>query len=281
MKKKNWIWVGAVAAVLVIAAGIWLASSPKVSAAILYVDSGTVEVDVGKGWVAGTDEMELSQGAKVRTKDGTASVILQEGEVMHLEPNTEVSLSQISGDKMHMDQASGETWNKITRISGITTYEVETPTTVATVRGTEFFVNIGAEDDIAVEEGNVEVGFTETPTKKLVVGKNRRLRAKLGNMTEEVLGTDPRAEKFRQKYIKALERLRTREMKKHQNLIGIAKRTQGMTDEQIQQYISDLDEGRQDLESAYSQVPGVFKSKVQRSYLITKAIRKAKGLPSP
>jgi len=256
----------------------WLFAAPPVSAAVLYIDEGTVDVDQGKGWMPGTDEMELRQGAKVRTSTGSASVIVLEGEVVHLEPNTEIALAEISEDTIRIKQTAGETWNKITKISGISTFEVETPTTVATVRGTEFFVTVGdEEDDVEVADGEVDVAFTKKRGDKHKLGAMRKMRMKhkLDTMTEEAVSDDPRIGKFREKYVTQLKRMRTREMKKHGALMGLAKKQYGINDDQVKNYLDEVDEGKQNEDKAYAQVPGVLKKKAERAYKITKEIKKA------
>ena len=275
---KMWAVVGGVLVVLVAIGAYWALSAPAVTAAVLYVDEGTVEVNTGSGWTQGSDEMELPAGAQVRTGSGAASVVLLEGEVMHLEPNTEVTLSEVSENKIKILQTLGETWHKVTKISGVSTYEVETPNTVATVRGTEFYVNTGEDDDIAVEEGEVEAGFVKQPSKKLMVKSKHKMKmqAKLDKMTEEELGDDARVAKFQEKYIKHLKRIRLREIRKQGKLGKMMMKRYGVTDENMQQYLDDVDEGRQDEDKAYEQVPGPLKKKVERAYKITKAIKRAK-----
>ncbi len=270
--------IGVVVVILIAAGAFWLFSTPPVTAAILYVDEGTVEVDTGSGWTQGMDEMELPVGTKVKTGTGSASVVMLEGEVMHLEPGTEVALSEITDQKIKITQIIGETWHKVTKISGISTYEVETPNTVATVRGTEFFVK---DDDVVVEEGEVEVGFVKTPSKKLMVKSKRtmKMQAALDTMTEDVFEEDARAGKFKEKYIKHLKRMRMREIKKHDKLMNLAKKRYGINDEQVHQYLDDVDEGKQDEDKAYHAIPGPLKKKAERAYKITKAIKRAKRAP--
>ncbi len=270
--------IGVIVVILIAAGAFWLFSVPPATAAVLYVDEGTVEIDVGKGWVPGQDEMELLAGAKVRTGAGAASVVMLEGEVMHLEPQTEVTLQEISDQTIKITQLLGETWHKVTKISGISTYEIETPSTVATVRGTEFYVTSDEEDAIAVEEGEVEVGFVKTPSKKLMVGPKRKMRmqAKLDTMTEEEFTDDPRAAKFKENYIKKLQRMRMREIKKNERLINVAMKRYGVTDEKMRQFLDDVDEGRQDEDKLYEQVPKPLRKKAERAYKITKAIKKAR-----
>lgn len=266
--------------VLVLAVAFWAFWIPSPTAAVLYIDEGSVEVDLGNGWVAASDEMELGEGAKVRTAEGTASVVLMEGEVMHIEPNSEVSLTEISGSRIRIKQVLGETWHKVTKVSGIATYEVETPTTVATVRGTEFFVK---NDEVAVDEGEVEVGFVKTPSKKLMLKTKRmmKLNEQFDEMNENVFESDPRSLKFKELYIKHLKRMRMRELLKHNKLMTIAKKTYGVSEEQVRQYLDDVDEGRQDEDVAYAKVPSMMKKKVERAYQLTKAIKTAKRMLNP
>jgi len=276
MNKKITIPCG-IFAVLLVTVAFWAFWIPPATAAILYVEEGAVEADTGNGWAAATDEMELEEGAKVRTGEGTASVVLLEGEVMHMEPHSEIALRELGSSRIRITQILGETWHKVTRISGVSTYKVETPSTVATVRGTEFFVAMGTEDEVAVDEGEVETGFVKSPSKKLMLTAKRKARMMA---TEDIIDSDmvddPRPAKFKQMYIERLQRMRMREIKKNGALMSMAKKTYGITDESIQQYLDDVDNGRQDEDATYAKVPDMLKKKVERAYQLTKAIKKAK-----
>ncbi len=278
--KNVWVGIGIAAVVILAVGAYWLFSVPAVSAAVLYVENGTVAVDTGHGWVAGTDEMELPVGAKVRTNpDSTASVILLEGEVVHLEPSTEISIDTVNADTIHVTQDYGETWNKVTKISGISTFEVETPTTVATVRGTEFFVISNAdEDDVAVSEGNVEVTLTNASEAKEEVGPMDKMSFKKKNkqIIKSKFDDQAKIAKFQAKYVKHLQHMRAQELKKQHKVVAMAKKMTGTTDAQITQHFEELDDGVKDLDQDYKQVPGMLKAKAERTYKLTQAIRKAK-----
>ena len=131
-------------------------ASDKIEPAFLTVESGTVQLDSGAGYNTVTGEVILSLNDKVKTLDGTATITLYETIITELEPNTEVSISTLAENNVKINQNSGSTWSKFTTITGIDSYEVETPTTVATVRGTAFGVNV-EEDAVLVGEGNVNV----------------------------------------------------------------------------------------------------------------------------
>ncbi len=260
----------AIVIILLIAGTAYFLLAPKpATAAILYVESGQVEVNTGKGWQQGTDEMELKKGSQVKTGDGEATVVLLEGEIVHLEPNSEIKLDQI-GKKIKITQLAGETWNKITKISGISEFTIETPTTVATVRGTEFALN---EEEIDVEEGEVDYGQKKGEKIKVMGGKRAFAKTlKEENIPEERLA---RIKNFPEKYEKILKRVRAREIRKHQRILKMAAE-KGYTEENIHQRLENFDEGREDEDKAYQEAPTLMKPKAKRTYLLTKEIKKAR-----
>jgi len=126
-----------------------------IEVAFLTVEKETVKVDQGNGWETVTGELSLSLDDKIKTEDGVAVLTLFESILIELEPNTEVSLASLSEKKSAIKQASGSTWTKFISVAGIKNFEIETPNTVATVRGTEFGIVVGKEDAIMVAEGIV------------------------------------------------------------------------------------------------------------------------------
>ena len=269
MKK---VAIAGIVILIIIAAAYFLFIAPKpATAAILYIEQGTVEVNTGKGWQPATDEMELGTGDSVKTGDGEATVVLLEGEVMHIQPNSEVKLEQISGKAIKISQLSGETWNKVTKLSGISEYTVETPTTVATVRGTEFFIN---EEQLDVADGEVEYG-PKTEPRKLKVRAKKRAMAKImqeEDMTDEEL---TRFKDFPEKYENMLKRVRAREIKKHEKILKMAAK-RGFTEEKLQEQLNAIDEGLQNADEFYQKVPAVMKPRAKRIYMLTKEIKQAK-----
>ncbi len=249
--------------------GYFVLAPKAATAAILYVERGQVEVNTGTGWQTGSDEMELKKGSGVRTADGEATVVLLEGEVMHLEPNSEVKLEQISRKKIKITQLAGETWNKVTKISGISEFIVETPTTVATVRGTEFALN---EEELAVTDGEVGYGPKGEPS-KIKVRKGKRALAK--TMQEEDIAELARFKQFPEKYEKILQRVRAREIRKHQQILKMAEK-RGYTEEKIRAQLNEVDEDRENEDKLYEQAPLLVKPKAKRAYMLTKEIKRAR-----
>src|SRR5574341_448783 len=263
MLMKKWV-IGAIAILaILIGVGYFLLAPPSVTAAILYVESGDVQVNMGKGWQPATDEMELKQGNQVKTGEGEATVVLQEGEVVHLQPNTEIKLDSISGKSIKLSQTAGETWNKVTKISGVSEFSIETPTTVATVRGTEFMLN---EEQLDVEDGEVDYE-NKADKKKIKVKAHKKAMRNLmqeEDMTEEDLAL---FKKFPGKYANILKRLRAREIKKNGMFIKMAEK-KGITREQMEQDLNEIDEGRKNEDEFYEKVPDAMKPRAKRIYML-------------
>ncbi len=265
--------ISAALIILLITGGFYFfVVAPKpATAAILYVESGNVEVNTGAGWEPGQDEMELSQGTQVKTTSGEATVVFYEGEIMHLQPNSQVQLDLVSKDKVKVTQLAGETWNKVTKLSGISEYTIETPSTVATVRGTEFMIN---DEELEVGEGEVDYG----PRDKAERHKVQKMKRMLKTMEEQDMTEEQKArfQEFGGKYVKILQKVRAREIKKHKMLMKAAE-GKGYNKEKIQHDLNEIDEGRQDEDKLYQEVPSMMKPRAKRAYMLTKEIKRVKA----
>ncbi len=128
------------------------------SLAVLAVHSGEVLVN-GSPASAGQD---VKEGDVVKTLAGKASVVFFDSSVLRLDENTEVSVQKISKDAVELGQTAGQTWSRVLKVSGIKEYRIETPNTVATVRGTGFAVSVyDGDTKIVVKEGEVQVASYE------------------------------------------------------------------------------------------------------------------------
>lgn len=164
-KSRNVQLIASVIVIVCIIAVVWFLLSPGVQAkAQLVVESGIVEVKhQGGSWVTAENGMDLVQSDSIRTGDNTsASIILFKTSVVRLDSNTEVTLEQLIREEetsVILQQDSGRTWNTISKISGIDNYEVQTPTTVASIRGTAFVVVVYDNDSTyyGVEHGILNV----------------------------------------------------------------------------------------------------------------------------
>ena len=168
--RKKFLPLISVIIIICIIGLVWLTLNPQVSAeeakAQLIIDSGTVQVKhAGESWTAAENGMYLYQSDSVKTGDNTsASIILFETSIIRLDSNTEVTIQkliqQVEETSVELEQVSGRTWSTISKMSGMDNYEVQTPTTVASVRGTSFDVYILANGNITISVGNGTVNVT-------------------------------------------------------------------------------------------------------------------------
>lgn len=268
---KKGIIIALVIAGLLALGSIVLLAPKAPTAALLYIDQGTVEVNTGDGWTRAGDEMELSKNDQVRTFDGQATIVLFEGEVITLAPDSHLVLDALRSREIKITQLAGETWNKVTKISGITDYTVTTPTTVATVRGTEFYLT---PFEVQVSEGAVSYWNKKEPQNTVTVRRGHRALA--SELVETELTPEQRAQlkKYRQNYITVMKRVRWREVKKHQTLLNMAAK-RGATEDDIKRWLTEVDQGKRSEDELYHKVPFVLRSKATRTYEITKVIKQA------
>ena len=110
----------------------------------LIIESGVVKVKHDGYWTIAENGMDLYESDSIKTDDNSAaSIVLFKSSVVRLDKNTEVTIEELIREEetsVIIQQESGRTWNTVTKISGIDHYEVQTPTTVASVRGTAFVV---------------------------------------------------------------------------------------------------------------------------------------------
>ena len=151
---------------------VWFTQASDVVKAQLIIDYGTVEIKhEGGSWAPAESGMLLLESDYVKTGDNTfASIVLFESSIIRLDSNTEVMLQEIIQEagktSITLQQETGRTWNTIQKISGIDNYDVQTPTTVASVRGTTFDVNVttSGKTDVIVINGTVIVSSTKNGT---------------------------------------------------------------------------------------------------------------------
>jgi len=139
---------------------------------------GTVEIGRGSTWTAASIGTAIGVGDQVRTDArGRARIVFQDGSVLNLGANTQVGIEQQSTD------ANKGTWSSRIRLvkgrirplvsdyyqrSG-SVYEIETPTAVAGVRGTEFVMTYDPVGDVSQV-----AGMTGTVAVHSVMDRRRR-----------------------------------------------------------------------------------------------------------
>ena len=278
MKKWLWFLIGFFA-ILIILGGLFFASltSGKIIGALLYIDEGTVQVDSGNGWQPAVDGMELSINDKVQTLEGKATIALYEGELIRLGPNTQISIKELSQQKITISQEAGSTWSRLTKLGGVAEYNVETPTTVATVRGTGFGIIIsGQKNDLLVGEGTVTFGAKGEEGGQITEGwkgtiASRLVKAQLTNEEKNWVNG------HRANDIETLKKIRRKIINKHKFVLGIIKKTAKLTDEDIERGLKSLDAGEGDIDEMAKKAPMKIPD-LDRIVQITKQIRKMQGI---
>ena len=270
MGKLAYILLGAILVIAIIAGVAYFKIfKSSTTTAFLNIESGAVEIDKGNGWQAATDQMKLGLADKIRTGTGKASVVLYESVIISLEPNTEISLKDLSKNSLKIGQPSGQTWNKFTDLAGVSSLSVETPTTVATVRGTYFGVGMQA---VLVGEGIVVV---EKDGQKIEITAGKKATVKDGKLVEEELTPEELAGIIAQMQgtLEQLKNLRMREVQKNSFLANQLKKQYQIQDDQIKEYLGKADRGELNLEELEKKSPIKIEA-VHKIRLITEEIIK-------
>lgn len=251
--------------------------------AYLSTTDSDVFVDSGNGWEKAVNEMELSVNDKIKTGSGTANIILYESVIISLEKNTEVSVADLAKDNLAVKLKEGSTWNKFTGLSGIKNYEISTPTTVASVRGTSFAVNHkNGESVVFVGEGTVEVKeLTKDPAndengsedtdesstsktgKKLTLSAGEKaVNPKDGELRKAELSEDEKAyilEKMKE-ILNTLKDVRSKEIQKHEKPLNFIKSTYELSDADVKEKLAEIDSGELDDEELIEKSPIQFEA---------------------
>ena len=230
--------------VLIAGLGYYFLYSDPVIKAFLTIESGSAQVDKGSGWEAAVDDMKLSKNDKIKVIDGLSVVTLHESVIIELEAGTEVSIASLTKKKLELKQDSGSTWNKFTRVTGVDGYEVETPTSVATMRGTEFGVDYFPETGDTVQivgEGTVEM----TSNGESITLNGLEKGSDADGLDKVALTQEDRA-RIKVQATKTLQRLKglRKLLINNQNAVvkGLIKKYVG-TEEELDKYLADIDAG--------------------------------------
>jgi hypothetical protein len=210
--------------------------------AVLVVESGTVEVAQSPYHVV-TGQMNIKQGDSIKTgSDGKASVVLFGSSVVRLDSSTEINLAELSPEKdarkVSINQSSGRIWSKVIKLSGIDNYQINTPRSVATIRGTGFdsWIKLDGTVEVSVVEGAVNVVKT---TDQSSVDVNTEQTVTIGDLPLAVrtLVRDAWINGNEQKDKDWLLALREKIKAKYWAYVELAKSQYKLTDEQVNQYL--------------------------------------------
>ncbi len=100
----------------------------------------------------------IPSGSEIETQQNSiAHVIFPDNSIMSIDQNTKVQINY-NDKKISIFQIAGNTWHRVKKLINITDYSVETPTALASVRGTIFGVQINQDEtSVYVKEHTVEV----------------------------------------------------------------------------------------------------------------------------
>ncbi len=226
----------------------------KTTQAFLLPEKGLVEVNSGSGFVTVTTQTNVGKNDIIRTSaDSSAVLIIYESILITLEPNTQLSVSDLTKENIQITQNSGSTWNKFTRLNGVTGYTLQTPTSVAVVRGTEFGLN---NERLIVAEGTVDLeanGQTLkiTSDEKADIGKTGPVKGKLTDKDMDYMISRLEIQ------TKQLQALRARELEKHAGVVKLIK-VQHPTEERsyaVAEMLEAADNDEVDLAQAKANIP--------------------------
>lgn len=112
------------------------------TAPLLYIEDGEVSYTNGVSLVlekATTSPVVLSEGSIVHTEVGRASILFPNNSSITVDEHTELVV-RYNENKVSLYQTLGTTYHRVEALVTGATYEVATPGTVASVRGTKFAV---------------------------------------------------------------------------------------------------------------------------------------------
>jgi len=275
LKKVIFIILAIFLCLVLVALGVffWLTSSTTTTA-YLNIEQGKVQVNQGKGWIDAVDEMTLRLDDKVKTlANGKASLVLYESTIISLDPDTEVSLTDLSKEHLRIRQDSGSTWNKFTGLLGVQGLSVETPNTVATVRGTSFEVTL---DSVMVGEGVVEVSFegekiTIKQDEKVVLEEREGIKRLVKKMLSKT--DDKRLLEKMERTVEVMKKIRKREINKKKIVVERLKKRYHISEKEIDESLDQADQGLFDLDEIEEKSP-VKMEAVKRVKALTERIIK-------
>ncbi len=182
-KKLGWAW-GAVILLTILIGAFLFSSAGAANYATLVVNQGQATVVQTNGRnaesviVTGDEAMAVNSGDRIMlTADATAQVRLIDGSTIDLDPGTEIDVEELVIDdnnyQVRVKVLAGRTLNRVVTVLGVgDRFDVSTPSSTASVRGTVFTVAYISETEtyISCDEGKVEVTLNGQEPKIVAAG---------------------------------------------------------------------------------------------------------------
>jgi hypothetical protein len=160
----------------------------RIEARLSYLE-GEVSLTRDKTRLPAELNMALLPGDTVETgKDAQADVVLDDSSTIQLDPESRLGITELAKDsasgrrEVKTNLMSGELKAKIAKLAAKSTFEIESPTAVAAVRGTEFIVAYkeGQPTQVSVLTGKVGVRQPGKLGSEVLVPEHNRILVKLG-----------------------------------------------------------------------------------------------------
>lgn len=238
MGKAKYIVLGILGAILLLAiiggAYIYMNFFKASPLALLVIESGNVQYKTETGdWKAASNNMKLNQGDSVKTLESSLANIIFSDSVLRMDSSTEITIDGLNKESVSIMQTVGRTWSRILKISGISSYEVNTPNAIASVRGTGFAVIFNENGtEIKVIDGIVNASSSNG---SINVSANEEIKIIKGNetLTIEDLTMDDWITLNNNLDDQHKEQLKQEILNKYGSVINMAKGQFGLTDEQM------------------------------------------------
>ncbi len=147
------------------------------SSTVIILSGDVLVRHAGGDFAALVDGDVVGPGDVIRTREGARAVITYfEGSTVEIEPGSELGIDEASSRPdgstvIVMTQNVGRTWHLVTHLlSGGSRYDVRTPNTTASVRGTAFQVEVAEEQTVVTTtEGRVAASDVARTAEVVVV----------------------------------------------------------------------------------------------------------------
>ncbi len=202
------------------------AKAAGIEARLTYLE-GPVSLTRDKARLPAELDMALLPGDTVETgKDAQAEVTFDDSSTLDLDPETRFGISELARDSasgqrtVRTSLLSGELQARIAKLAQNSTFEIESPTSVAAVRGTEFIVAYrpGQPTQVTVLVGRVGVRRPRIKEAEVILLEHHRLAIHFGKRPGKpirlALGDEDlirvKWKRWHERKIKVMERLRPR-----------------------------------------------------------------------
>ncbi|MFT7615402.1 MAG: hypothetical protein ACI8Y7_000208 [Candidatus Woesearchaeota archaeon] len=250
-KLKITLWIIGIIILLILITGIYLFRPLGVDPAKVTVQFGDVFVDTGNGYEKITSVTTLKETDSIKTENGSATIILYESVFQTLDPYSEITIKELTRNNPKTIQKAGTTWTKFTALSGVETFETDTPNGVAIARGTGYEIQ---PSQILVLEGTVEA---QIGGKTILIADGEAYSQVDGAWNKRPLTVEEK-ERLSQRVeinIKNLQELRLSLKDKYKQPYNLAKKIKNFSDDDLVYIFADIDSGEINIDAELEKFP--------------------------